>query len=378
MLLLLSLWGLTPLGEGAPLSAPPAADEPGPASIAQVVHVSVDGLRGDLLAALLEREPERFPAFARLLREGASTFDARTVVAHTNTLPNHASMLTGRAVSMGPGAPLERTHGWTPNGDPAPGQSLHAVPPRTDYVASVFDVVHDHGGRTGMFASKTKFSLFATSWGAELGAPDRMGEDHGRAKIDELELRFLILPLGASAQPALRAFLEAQEREPFAYAFLHWLDPDAAGHFVGWESAAWEAAVERVDGYLGELFAALDGDARLAGRTALLLTADHGGRGRTHSPHDVLEHACVPFFVWGPGISAGADLYALNAGRRLAPGSGLPGWDARPQPVRNAEAANLALQLLGLPPVPGSLANRAQDLALVQPALPHASVTHER
>lgn len=66
-------------------------------------------------------------------------------------------------------------------------------------------------------------------------------------------------------------------------------------------------------------------------------------------------------------VAAGADLYELNPASRLDPGSGRPDHAAIPQPVRNAEAANLALDILGLGPVPGSLFNAGQDLALAPP-----------
>jgi hypothetical protein len=54
-------------------------------------------------------------------------------------------------------------------------------------------------------------------------------------------------------------------------------------------------------------------------------------------------------------------LYALNP-RRLDPGDRLPFTLTFLAPVRNGDSANLALHLLGLPPVPGSVINAAQDL----------------
>jgi hypothetical protein len=69
----------------------------------------------------------------------------------------------------------------------------------------------------------------------------------------------------------------------------------------------------------------------------------------------------------------------LNDGDRLNPGAGRPTYDAVPQPVRNGEAADLSLDLLGLGPVPGSSIDFAQDLAVSLPggasALPGVSIT---
>jgi hypothetical protein len=65
---------------------------------------------------------------------------------------------------------------------------------------------------------------------------------------------------------------------------------------------------------------------------------------------------------------AGADLYALNPTTRVNPGTGRPDYSAPLQPIRNGEAANVALKLLGLGPVPGSTIDTNQDLALTIPS----------
>jgi hypothetical protein len=68
--------------------------------------------------------------------------------------------------------------------------------------------------------------------------------------------------------------------------------------------------------------------------------------------------------VWGAGVRGGADLYALNPKTRRDPGDGRPKYAAAGQPARNGDVANLSLSLLGLPAIPGSTINAAQDLAV--------------
>lgn len=328
----------------------PAAVEPapvGPARAEYVLHVSIDGLRPDAITA---QTPEALPAFARLRREGAFTDNARTDVDFRVTLPNHTSQLTGRPARGDDG------HGWTLNSGPSGGVTLHSN--RGEYVASVFDVAHDHGLRTGAYVSKSKFSLFDVSYNAEHGAPDTTGDDDGADKIDAFVYERDTNDLVERLADDLRA-------EPSAYTFVHLLDPDWVGHSAGWDLALgsdYQGAVRRADGMLGRLLDVIEADPRLAGRTALIVTSDHGGHGTNHAA-DVPEDFIVPFYVWGPGVTPG-DLYDWNEGTRIEPGRGQISADGSRQPVRNGDAANLALAILGLPPVPGSTAGAADPLRL--------------
>ena len=64
--------------------------------------------------------------------------------------------------------------------------------------------------------------------------------------------------------------------------------------------------------------------------------------------------------VWGNGVGPGTDLYDLNPDY-ADPGRDRMSYDGV-QPVRNGMVANLVLDLLGLPAVPGSEHDAAQDL----------------
>lgn len=327
-----------------------------PAPVRHVIHVSVDGLSGRLLEERLDDDPEGlYSNFRRLVDEGASTLNARTDWFMTITLPNHTCMLTGRPV-LKPKAQAETVpHGWVVNIDPKPGETLHSGGNRNvPYIASTFDVVHDHGMSTGLFAGKSKFVLYERSWDAQHGAPDTTGEDDGRDKIDVYVNR-------ADIQGA---FLTAMEEQRFNYAFLHYLDPDAAGHGFGWGGEAWDKAVQNVDDRIGEILDLVEGDPELAGSTVVIVSADHGGIDKGHSVSSVAINYTIPFFVWGAGVARGRDLYELNVGHRVDPLDARPTYDSTDVPIRNGDGGNLALALLGLPAVPGSTINVAQDLVV--------------
>lgn len=313
-----------------------SADDP----INKVVAISVDGLRPDAIARL----GERVPHLQRLLREGARTTNARTAYESTRTLPNHTSMLTGRVVHRWRGG-----HGITVNSDDGGTVHDHAG----EYVASVFDVVHDRGGRTALFASKPKFRLFNRSWGPRHGAPDLVGADNGNDKIDRFVVRESVRSLTDAVVADLR-------NGPRRFTFVHYGAPDRFGHRYGWMSRRYLNAVVRTDAQIGRVLATVGRSRYMRRHLAIVLTADHGGNGSGHGEADDLLSYRVPFLVWGPGTARGANLYRLNPDY-AAPGTRRPGYRGA-QPVRNGMLANLALDLLDLPSVPASVLDARQDL----------------
>ena len=291
-----------------------------------VLAISVDGLNTRALDGL---GPDS--AFGRLFVEGAATLNARTEVEQTITLPNHAGMFTGRRIDADEGG-----HGVTWN-DELPGRTVPG--PDGQGVSSVFDVVHDAGGTTALFAGKDKFATFDRSW------PEAIDEFDVDANADAL------------VDEAISDLTTAQRR----FTFLHLALPDVAGHASGWMSPTYLVAVADADRLLGELLDTVDATPRLSKRLVVVLTADHGGPPgeKDHSDAGDVEDYRIPFVLWGRGIRP-ADLYQLNPDY-ADPGTGQPAYGG-PQPVRNGDLANLVTELLGLGPVPGSELDAAQTL----------------
>lgn len=308
-----------------------------------VIAVSVDGLGSVYLQEQLNTG--KLPHFKRLVEESAGTTNARADYDITVTLPNHASMVTSRRIKGPEG------HGWTSNTDPAKGVTIHTN--KGAYVASVFDVVHDHGLRTGVWATKTKFALFKVSYDERHGAADTTGPDNGRNKVDCF--------VYARSDALADSVISTMATQPCHFAFVHFGDCDAAGHTYGWGSEAYNAALLAMDGYLGRIMDLIATNPALKGKTDLIVTADHGGEGKDHSDAGKAINYTIPFFVWGAGVTPG-DLYLRNIATRESPGEGRPDYSAVKQPVRNGEVGNLALTLLGLSPIPGSTIDEKQDL----------------
>jgi hypothetical protein len=328
------LVGLVP-GPGAP--APAVAAVP---TVDHVVLVSVDGLNPNAIRQLGRAGA---PTFYRLMDQGASTLNARTTYEATQTLPNHTSMVTGRPVTVTGG------HRVTFNEDN--GSTVHAS--AGTYVASAFDVVHDNGGSTVLYAGKEKFDFLDRSWNGTYGAVDRTGVNNGRDKIDVYRR--------AAPGVLTDALISSLRTAPKDFSMIHYRGPDAVGHAQGYMSAAYVTEVGNTAKMIGRLLNAIAASPSLKSSTVVVVTSDHGGLGFSHADATKAVDYTIPFFVWGVGVDAGADLYALNPDR-ASPGTSRPTYAAVPQPIRNAESGNLVTELLGLGAIPGSRINSAQTL----------------
>jgi hypothetical protein len=334
--------------DGSAADGPASAIDEGPGMQRQrAIVVSLDGMGAVYVQKQLAAG--KLPALAALARAGASTLNARADYDYTITLPNHTSMLTGRPVSEDSELPPDAYHGWTINGLVDFSTTIHnSGNPHLSYVYSAFDVAHDHGRSTCMYAGKVKFTLFSNSYGARYGAPDGVAEDNGRNKIDHVVI------LEKNSEQLVAAAEGDLASGACDFAFIHIPDLDAVGHASGWGGEEWLATLDMVDGWVGRIAKFASPDTTTA-PFGLVVTADHGGNELDHSDASNPADYTIPFYVVAPDVAAGADLYALAGGRRADPGAGRPRNSAPIQPVRNGDAGNTALGLMGLPPIPGSL-----------------------
>lgn len=310
-----------------------------------VVAITIDGLTS---RSVTELGREQVPALHRMIRQGSSTLNARTAIERTLTMPNHSGVFTGRRV-------LSEGDGWghlvTFNDDSA-HTDIHSVAGR--YVPSMFDVVHDRGGKIRFFAGKDKFAFFDRSWDAQRGAADTVGVDNGRDKID----RYLY---SYDTKLLVDRVVRGLRNRPAKLTYLHIREPDSVGHKYGWGTAEYHAAVKTSSAQLGRILRTIARSDSLRARTAVVLTADHGGEGKGHSDEGLPVNYTVPFMVWGSGIARGADLYALNP-ERVDPGTSQPSYFSGTPPVRNLDLASLVTTYFGYGQVPGGTAPGTEPL----------------
>lgn len=230
------------------------AEEPAPE---YVIVISEDGLRPDAI------DPERTPNHIRFLKDGASARLARTI-RESDTLPSHASMLSGFAA---------REHGLFWNSFKRGRGFIH--------VPTIFSIARENGLSTAMFIGKPKLRHIALPGSVDhLERPGYMCK-----KVAARAAEFF-----ASDKPRLM--------------FVHFSDPDEFGHKRGWMSAAYLQGVASSDRCLGTLLDGIEASG-LAEKTLVIVTADHGGHGKVHSGSQKEVDREIPWIVRGPGVTKG-------------------------------------------------------------------------
>lgn len=287
-----------------PGDPPPVArlSPPGKAHAEGVVIISIDGCRPDAL------EAAKAHTILGLITRGAFTPDAETI-RPSLTLPSHTSMLTG--------LDFER-HGVVWN-NYRRGYIIHPT---------VFSVVAQVGKSAAMFFSKDKFHFLANpacvSWIYGPPVPDKVPSKEDYTDVDQLKLLLkredevakketvsphVLLPQEASttADNLARAFSSSWPARKWPLTFIHFREPDEVGHRKGWMSPPYLAAVQAVDRAIAQIVATLEENGGFE-KTALIITADHGGKGYGHYNWlwpNTPENVRIPWICVGPGIPAG-------------------------------------------------------------------------
>ncbi|HEU4568337.1 MAG TPA: alkaline phosphatase family protein [Marmoricola sp.] len=325
---------------------PSADSETSP--IDHVVMVSIDGLRP---ATIEQLGTSGTPNLHRMMAQGASTLDARTDYSSVKRQSNAVGMLTGLRTYPGNGG---HGIGWPKRTQ----SSIEAAAGR--YVPGVFDMSHDLGLKTAVVTGWSAMKVLQNSWGSTRGATDRYAPNDGRNKLS----RFLLLSRDRDVIAKALGVIGGDEP---TVTYVQLSDVADSGAKYGWSSNHYLKAVKRADKRVGQILALTASDRGLAGHTAVIVTAERGGSSARTGLNKRPAWYTVPVFVTGPGVAAGADLYALNP--QLAdPGRTRPSY-ARSvvQPVRTSYLANLVTKMLGQPALPGSDQNQAQDFTVFAP-----------
>ena len=250
------------------------------ASVQHVVVIGCDGLGS------VGFTPSNAPVVHRLMREGAWTLHARGVMP-TVSSPNWASMIMG----AGP-----EQHGVTSN----------------DWQPGKFEISPVAVGSGGIFP--TIFGVLRQQRPKAKIACVHDWDGFGRL-LETTALDVLENVKGSPA--ATRRAIEVIRQHKPTFLFVHFDDVDHAGHTYGWKSPEFFAAVEHIDALIGDVLAAMT-EAGIRNHTIVIMTADHGGKGKGHGDA-TMEEIEIPWVLNGPGIATGHEIKAPVNTYDLAP-----------------------------------------------------------
>lgn len=244
------------------LTAPFVGAEEGKQAVpSRVLIVSIDGCRPDVALRA------DMPHLRSLMARGSFSFWANTTDVAI-TLPSHMSMLTGVTPEK---------HGIHYNDDKPSNK------PEFPLVPTLFDLAKKKGYTTAVCAGKAKFHAF-----------DRQGA---------LDWKFIADSNDDDVAAAAAKIIHDHKPQVL---FVHFPDCDRVGHADGWGTPQQVAQLGRTDVALGVVLSALD-EAHLTDSTLIILSADHGGNGRTHGGLDPRSRH-IPWIAAGPGVKQNYDL----------------------------------------------------------------------
>lgn len=244
------------------------------AAISGVEHVVVIGI--DELSPNGIRKTQT-PHLNKLVKGGAHTFHARAVMP-TVSSPNWASMIMG----AGP-----EQHGVTSN----------------DWETNKFEITPISVGSGGMFPTifgvlrEQRPESVITCFHDWQGF-GRLLERHALNKIEHVK---------DAIETAAKAARYLKEEKPH-FAFIHFDGVDHAGHGFGWDSWQYDKSVELTDSLIGAVVDSIN-ESGVGDKTLVLVTADHGGKGKGHGGA-TMDEIEIPWIIYGPGVEAGIEIEA--------------------------------------------------------------------
>ncbi len=255
----------------------------------KATHVVLIGLDG---WGAYSVEKSRTPHIHQLMQQGAYTLQKRSVLPSSSAV-NWASMF------MGAGPEL---HGYTSWNSRTPD-----LPPRetTHYgmFPSVWGLLRDQYPETeiGYFCQWDGLMYLA-----EMEAINT--KEHVDPKSD---------PDGrADRAVAIRAVEYIRQARPNMVG-IFFDEPDHTGHKAGHDTEAYYQKMEELDGYIGQIIAAVK-EAGMYEKAVFIVTSDHGGIGKGHGGI-TMEEMQTPFVICGKGIKQGHSISASMMQYDVAP-----------------------------------------------------------
>ena len=209
----------------------------------------------------------KVPNLRKLMDEGSYSLQARAVLPSSSAV-NWASMI------MGSGPEL---HGYTEWGSKTPEIPSRIIGKGNIY-PSIFSLINEQ-----LPDAKKGVSY---SWGG-------IGYLFEKNMVD-LDFN------GTSDDETKNKALEFIVNEKPALTFIHFNEPDGAGHNIGHDTPEYYQAVEKIDSLVGDIVKTLKKN-NLLDDTAIIFSSDHGGINKGHGGKTLLEVE-IPWILYGKNI----------------------------------------------------------------------------
>lgn len=234
-----------------------------PAQVAEVKHIILIGSDGLGAYAF---ETADIPNLRRLMDEGAYTLKARSVLPSSSAV-NWMSMISGTPPEI---------HGYTEWGS------------KTPEVPSA--VVGDAGIYPTIFSLLDKQKPQA-----------KKGVAYVWSGIGYLfEKEYVDMDFNGERPEVLKTAIQFITQEKPYFTFIHFSEPDAAGHNIGHGTPEYYQAVNKIDSAIGVILTSLE-RADMLNQTLILISSDHGGTGTGHGGKTLVEME-IPWIIWGSGL----------------------------------------------------------------------------
>ncbi len=236
--------------------------------VKHVILIGLDGAGANYLA-----KAENIPHMKRMMQDGSYTLHARCV------RPS-SSAVNWAAMTMGANPSLTGYTEWDSKKPEIPSRAVG----KYGIFPTIFEILHEQ-------KPQSQIGVIYTWSGIGYLFPHQVVNKNDHTDDDSLTAANAVQYI-TSHKPNL--------------LFLHFDGIDHAGHTIGWGTPAYYQAISKIDSYIGQILQAVK-EAGIMKSTIILVTADHGGKGKSHGGKSI-EEMEIPWIIYGKEVKKGKEL----------------------------------------------------------------------
>jgi len=245
-------------------------------------HVIMIGIDGWASEAVRQAPAEDLPNVHFLMDHGSWTLAKRSVMPSASAI-NWTSMFNGLPTEMHGFDKWNSTRGTIPS----TSDNGHGIPPtiytilREQFPDAEMGIVYDWNGIGAVCdTNAVDYNHYIVTYGSK----NIPVEEYTKLAVDYIK-----------------------EKKPLFFTFYYGVQ-DHVGHTKGWYSPEYMECQKEIDKGVGMIIQAIK-DAGIMDDTVIIMSADHGGKGKGHGKFTLLELE-TPFIVYGKKIKAGHEFTA--------------------------------------------------------------------